>query len=206
MHSGRPIYTATESQSVTMPIDHIEEWRPVTRAADYYEVSSLGRVRRAVYAPHALTGSTWPGRLRRVTPGHHGYLFVQLTNHKKLIFAGPVHVLVAEAFLAPRPTSQHTVNHIDGDKANNWYGNLAWATHLEQTQHAISLGLMDPRHLKQFSLRGEQHRQAKLTEEIVRVIRYAPLRFSSLDLAELFGCSTSTISRIQNRQTWKHVS
>jgi HNH endonuclease/NUMOD4 motif len=192
---------------VTMPLDDIEEWRPVTRAPEYYEVSNLGRVRRALDAPQGpYTSSTWPGRIRKPFPGHHGYLFVQLVVTKRTLYAGPVHILVAEAFLAPKPTSRHTVNHIDGDKTNNRCENLAWATHLEQTQHAIRLGLMDPRHLKKFTLLGETHRQAKLTEEIVRVIRYAPIRFSSVDLAELFGVHTSTISKIRTRKTWGHVS
>jgi hypothetical protein len=188
-----------------MPSDDIEEWRSVTRAPEYYEVSSFGRIRRALHAPHARTGATWPGRIKNPSPGHHGYLFTQLTADGNYLFAGPVHILVAEAFLERRPTSRHTVNHIDGIKSNNRAINLEWATRLEQTRHAIRLGLMDPNEIKQYTLYGTEHHQAKLTDEIVRVIRAAPPRFSSLDLAELFGCGTSEISRIRARKTWKHV-
>jgi len=187
-----------------MPLDDIEIWRPVTRAPEHYEVSSHGRVRRSIFAPHAPTGATWPGKMRKPASGHHGYLFITLRIAGRTVGC-TVHGLVAAAFLPPRPSPQHTVNHRDAIKTNNHADNLEWLTPLQQIQHAIKLGLMDPAHLKKFTLLGEQHRQAKLTEEVVRVIRYAPPRFSSLDLAELFGCSTSTISRIQNRQTWKHI-
>jgi hypothetical protein len=185
--------------------DDTEEWRPVTRAPEHYEVSNFGRVRRATYAPTSpYMTMTSPGRLRKLTRGHHDYQFVILSVRNKIIPC-IVHQLVAEAFLDPKPTPQHTVNHIDGDPTNNHVRNLEWATRLEQTQHAIRLGLMDPNGIKQYQTRGEQHYAAKLTEEIVRVIRNAPPRFSSLDLAELFGCSTSTVSRIQTRKNWEHV-
>lgn len=189
---------------MTMLPDDIEEWRFVPNTFEYYEVSNWGRVRRAVNAPHASTGITWPGRVMKPQFGHRGYGYVSLSVYGKARHR-LVHLVVADAFLPPKPTPQHTVNHVDGNKSNNRSTNLAWATHLEQTQHAIALGLMDRSHLKQFTLRGEQHHQAKLTEEIVRVIRYAPSRFSSLDLAELFGIGTSQVSRIQNRQAWKHL-
>ena len=43
-----------------------------------------------------------------------------------------VHNLVAEAFLGPRPSSTHTVDHIDRDVANNRVENLRWASKTEQ--------------------------------------------------------------------------
>lgn len=183
---------------MTMPIDDIEEWRPMTRAPEHYEVSSHGRVRRAIYAPIAHTGITWPGRILKPCVAAHGYLNVQLTVRSKYVFAGPLHIIIAEAFLSPRPTPKHTVNHVDGNKLNNRPGNLEWATRLEQTRHAIRLGLMDPQHLKKYYEHGGKPHNSKLTEEIVRVIRNAPPRFSSLDLAELFGVTTSTISRVRH--------
>ena len=46
-----------------------------------------------------------------------------------------IHVLVAEAFLQ-NPDGKATVNHKDGNKANNAVGNLEWATHGENHAHA----------------------------------------------------------------------
>ena len=54
-----------------------------------------------------------------------------------------IHRLVCEAFHGCAPSEQHTdVNHKDGNKANNHYLNLEWATAKENKQHASDNGLV----------------------------------------------------------------
>lgn len=52
-----------------------------------------------------------------------------------------VHRLVAMLFLEENIENKPTVNHIDGNKINNHYSNLEWATFRENNQHAINHGL-----------------------------------------------------------------
>lgn len=52
-----------------------------------------------------------------------------------------VHRLVALLFLEENIENKPTVNHIDGNKINNHYSNLEWATFKENNQHAIDNGL-----------------------------------------------------------------
>ncbi|HYW88944.1 MAG TPA: NUMOD4 domain-containing protein, partial [Chloroflexota bacterium] len=52
-----------------MHSDDTEEWRPVTCAPEFYEVSNFGRVRRAMYSVPVLNGSTRPGRLLKTDRG-----------------------------------------------------------------------------------------------------------------------------------------
>ena len=42
-----------------------------------------------------------------------------------------IHVIVATAFLGPKPTKEHVVDHIDTNRRNNRVENLRWITRLE---------------------------------------------------------------------------
>jgi len=188
-----------------MHSDDTEEWRPVTCAPEFYEVSNFGRVRRATYSVPVLNGSTEPGRLLntdRNDPRIYDFVVLSCRNRRMQRY---VHALVAEAFIGPRPTPQHSVNHIDGDRTNNRASNLEWATPLEQIRHAMQLGRMDPSGTKKYYDQHGTYPQARLTPEIIRVIRGAPARFSIGDLAELFGVDPSHISGIRSRKTWRHL-
>ena len=48
-----------------------------------------------------------------------------------------VHCLVAEAFLGPRPSPEHTIDHINRVKTDNRELNLRWATKSEQTSNRV---------------------------------------------------------------------
>lgn len=83
-----------------------EIWKQIS---ERHEVSSLGRVR----GPRGITSGVL---------GNAGYLQACITRKTKNI-----HVLVAEAFIGPRPTGYH-VCHLDGDKKNNNLSNLRYDT------------------------------------------------------------------------------
>jgi hypothetical protein len=87
-----------------------------------YEVTRDGRV--------FSVETNWRGYGRREmkqTPNSDGYPSVRLIlDGKRKRFA--VHALVAKEYLPPRPSPNHEVRHIDGDKMNPRADNLAWGT------------------------------------------------------------------------------
>lgn len=125
----------------------LEEWRPVLAwprkyLDGRYEVSDCGRVRRTPFAggPPApsIVATGINARGRRVVE-----LRSQFRKKSgKLVektFCHLVHILVANAFLGPRPEGIQ-VTHLDWDRNNNSVENLAFATHDEIMERAAKDG------------------------------------------------------------------
>lgn len=104
----------------------MEKWRDIPGYEGLYKVSNRGRVRKGE-------------RLKTPRVDHGGYLTVCLFKHSKQKHM-KVHRLVALAFI-PNPENKKTVNHKDGNKANNCVYNLEWATQSENIIHANKTGL-----------------------------------------------------------------
>jgi DNA-binding XRE family transcriptional regulator len=125
---------------------------------------------------------------------HHGYLEVRL-NHWNY----RTHRMVALAF-HERPTEQHVVNHIDGNKTNNRPENLEWVTAKGNVAHAFRTGLVGC---------GSKSNHHKLDEtrvaEIKRLRRDAPKQNTQRALAARYGVSRRCINWIETGRQWCHV-
>ncbi|SDJ38290.1 hypothetical protein [Pseudomonas abietaniphila] len=100
-----------------------------------------------------------------------------------------------------RNVGGHTqVNHLDGNKENNSATNLEWCNGSANCIHALATDLYE-------SARGEAIGSAVLTEAAIIEIRAmaASGRYHK-DIAELFGVGRKAITKIVNRQRWKHVA
>ena len=148
-----------------------------------FQVSNFGRVK-----------SFYRGKKLILKPSLHekGYLRVVLyTNGKNKIFR--IHRLVAQLFI-PNPENKPEINHVDGNKLNNFAENLEWVTHAENMGHAAAVGL---------NKTGAQHPLAKLTDEQVKSIRNNPSGLSIRQLAKLFGVDPTVISEVQCGKSYK---
>jgi hypothetical protein len=127
-----------------MSIEEIEVWKDI-EGYKIYEVSSFGNVRNKN-----------TGRILKAC-NKSGYFSVGLSNIKTKSFE--VHRLVAKAFI-PNLENKPEVNHKDGDKLNNNYWNLEWATHSENMTHARNTGLITTEYtsskpISQFTIDGQ---------------------------------------------------
>ena len=96
-----------------------EVWRSISGYVEY-QVSNIGRVR------NASTGKILKCRYRGKKKN---YLAVALYKDGKQTNYS-VHRLVANEFI-PNPENKEQVDHIDGNKENNTFTNLRWATNSE---------------------------------------------------------------------------
>jgi len=169
-----------------------EEWRPVVGYEGWYEVSSLGTVRRlapynGIHAGHILKGHR----------NAKGYLRVALSrpDRPRSCRAVPIARLVAEAFIGPRPQG-YQVNHKNGIKTDNRASNLEWCTGSENVRHAIRTGLSAPM----------PPTRAKVSADTVRRIRTAYPGKTTRELASQFHISKTAAWEIVAGRTWAWVT
>lgn len=80
------------------------------------------------------------GKIMKPSINAKGYYQIVMVDNFKNRITRKVHRLVAETFI-PNPENKPTVNHKDGNKANNHIDNLEWTTYSENQQHAYDIGL-----------------------------------------------------------------
>lgn len=148
-------------------------------------------------------------------PGKFALQEIPLQTHKKtgrvyfnLTFGGHTKSMLVNRALAlvylPNPNNWPQVNHINGNKADNWVDhptklprcNLEWSSKSANEKHAFATGLK--------SNRGTANGNAKLTPDIVRKIRAAPADTLN-DIAHDLRVSRKTITDVREGRTWAHI-
>jgi hypothetical protein len=127
---------------------------------------------------------------------HTGYFMVRLC-HRGRHRSVPVHTLVLEAFVGPRPLGMEEGRHLDGDKTNNVFTNLMWGTRSENQADSRLHGTM---------VLGSRKTHAKLDESIVRQARVRNASGESgARLAAEYGVNARTMNKALCGTTWKHI-
>jgi DNA-binding transcriptional regulator YiaG len=155
----------------------MESWQPIP-GYEKYEVSSMGNVRRGSRA----LAFNW----------HRGYARVFVRDRMRR-----VNVLVAAAFIGPRPPGLHAA-HLNGVRSDNRAENIAYVTPAENEEHKKRHGTYDNRGS---SLGAPQ----KLTAANVKFIR-EQTGFTAVELARHFKVRPATIREVRRRITWKSVA
>lgn len=128
-----------------------------------------------------------------------GYYLIDI-NHRGIAYTRQVHRLVALAFI-PNPNRLETVNHKDGNKANNTVYNLEWMTRLDNVRHAWETGLVKPRY-------GTDNPACVYTEEqihqVCQMLEVGDI--SNKCIALTVGVNVSLIRDIKFRGKWKQIS
>ena len=123
-----------------------------------------------------------------------GYFVASVTiNGKKTCCL--VHVMVAAAFIGPKPDSL-LVLHRNGDKNDNRAGNLYYGTQRQNIEDSIKHGT---------KARGVTHGMVKIAPDVVHLIRSLSNEMSQREIARHVGLGQSQVHRIIARQSWAHI-
>lgn len=118
-----------------------EEWRPVVGWEGYYEVSSLGRVKRLQVRILRSDGRTVNSKSGILTPHtrQYGHEYVSLFKEgvRKTV---AVHRTVCETFWGPPPEDKPWALHWDDNPSNNRPENLRWGDAFDNQKDSVRNG------------------------------------------------------------------
>lgn len=153
-----------------------------------YEISEYGDIRRVIKGKRqGFIGARKP----YITST--GYLYIVMRN-EKFKMACSIHRLVAEAFIGMPDNDEVHVAHGDGNKMNNHFSNLRYATRSENEMDKVLHGR---------SNRGENFGRSRLTEDqVIEIKSSLSVGVKSKSLAQKFGVAWSTVRSIQQGKSW----
>jgi hypothetical protein len=170
-----------------------EQWKDIPGFEGQYQVSTLGRVSSYGRRVNSRRGTrVFAGRVLRAIKTDRGYTVVNLSVGRKRLQM-PVHRAVLLAWRGI-PDGGMQACHNNGIADDNRLDNLRWDTALNNIADREAHGT---------KLIGERNPRAKLTEEMVRLIRSSarPLKALSREL----GVPYSAAKKAKYGATWSHV-
>ena len=105
-----------------------EIWKDIKGFENLYQVSNYGKIK-----------NSRNNKLLKTQKNIKNYVVITLKNKEKK-YTLKVHRLVAQAFIE-NLLNKPQVNHIDGNKENNYVDNLEWVNNSENQYHAYKIGL-----------------------------------------------------------------
>lgn len=187
--------------------EDLEIWRDLEDYEEFYEVSSLGRVKSKPREAKGPNGTVRPLKPKIIKQGknNRGYHKIELYKDgiKKTVL---VHRLVALTFI-PNPENKEQINHIDGNKSHNYIENLEWNTQSENMKHSFDTKLREPSPVTEEQKRkmaegrkrsnkiGSPKKVAQLdkdTEEVINVFN------SIAEASRYINCNPSSIKDVLN--------
>lgn len=163
-----------------------EKWKAVEWSSDY-EVSNLGNVRSWRPLGNSRNKPSQPSKISQWINNGYPTVTLSVKQKKKNI---SVHILVAEAFIGPRP-DKNVICHKDDNKLNNYVNNLKYGTYSQNGKDAVKNGKLKS---------GEDSPVAKLSNADVDTIRYLVLSLGKThkEVGDIFGVARTTVSGIIN--------
>lgn len=150
-----------------------KKWKKIiiNNQETFYSVSNYGDIR------NDSTGTLLQGNI-----ANNGYRMVHLRH--RIDKNCSVHRLVMKAFKPCENMDELQINHIDGNKLNNYIENLEWSTALENMRHSYTNNLQQKkmRPCYQYDLDGNFIREFLNSNEAAKIL--------NLDYTSIWRCVT----------------
>lgn len=176
-----------------------EQWKDIPCYEGLYQASNFGRIKSLARISERSRGGikyvqNRPEKILKAAKSSNKYLNVQLSNKSFM-----VHRLIALCFCKQKKYSEF-VNHIDGNKLNNYASNLEWCNRQENIDHGYVNGLMR-------KSQGSNHHKAILTEKDIPIIRglFKYIGVRQVDLAAMFDVNRVNIKHVTSYKLWKNI-
>ena len=115
-----------------------EMWKDIPNYEDYYQVSNYGNVRTKERLITNVNGKKNLYKSKERKPSISDYRMIALSK-KGFVKMFKISRIVATLFVDGRNAVRKIVNHIDGNKHNDFYKNLEWCSYSENAIHASNL-------------------------------------------------------------------
>lgn len=164
------------------------EWRVCLNFPDY-EVSNYGDVRRCKVCTR--NRQSFKGKVLKPKIDKRGYYQYTLSKDKKIHYLTG-HKLVAIAYIGMPLNKTFMIAHLDGDKSNNFVGNLKWVSNSENQLHRRV-------HEDFIPFRGHISLNVKQVKNIRKRFKEGEIQSN---LATEYGVSHGVINKIVNNVTY----
>ena len=168
-----------------------EIWKDIIGYNGLYQVSNFGRVK-------SLSRRTSDGRNIKEkiisTKNSKGWYLTFKAANDRVYKTLSIHKLVAVHFI-PNIKNKPEINHIDGNKQNNFVENLEWVTPSENMEHAVKL---KPSFLKEMK-RKNQFIKPKRVQQIDFDGNFIAEYANSVIASNLTGICSRNILQVANK-------
>ena len=174
-----------------------EIWKDIPGWENYYQVSTLGRIRSLNRTVLYIDGRVfnYTGKILSPRPNPKGYLSCVLTKNCES-HTIHIHREVAKAFI-PNPENKPQINHLNGIKSDNKTDNLCWATQSENMLHSFrELG----RKGGMFGKRGNLNKESIPVSQFSLIGELIKFHEGICDASRKTGIDRSTISSVCNHK------
>jgi len=180
----------------------IEEWKLIPNSKNY-AISNFGRTKRLKKRRWMKMNKCWSIKPEKIltpsTQNSKGYVRIRV-HYKNYSRMESIHRLVALEFkVNPNINEFNQVNHIDGNKTNNYWRNLQWCNNSMNQKHNFDK-------LNYKAPNGDNASRSKLRESEVLQIPLLLKTNKLQEVANIFNVAKTTISEIKAGRSWKHLN